>query len=142
MKPSPELQSIAKRAAKLLGLPVLPRFEVRKCRRGRAHVREGFFYIPLWAATAHYSYAVHYIVHELTHFAPNMGYGGAGSFRGWFLRGHGRDFRIKEAEACECFGLRLVYKGTAYVEHIRDMATGQPVCDQYGNPVPRFNVGL
>lgn len=142
MKPSPELQAVAKRAAKLLGLPECPRFEVKKCRRGRAHTREGYFTIPLWAATAHFAYAVHYIVHELTHFTPNMGYGNAGPFKGWFLRSHGQGFRIKEAEACERFGLRLVYRGTAYIHEIRDIATGQTICDQGGNPAPRFDVGL
>lgn len=121
-----DLNRVAKRAARLMRLGGTPAMKVQARSRGKAYPREGYFAIPAWATNRHPAFAVAYVIHELAHFAK--------SWSGWTMRGHGPQMRKVEAEAAEAFGLRLVWRGTAYLAQIRHLESGRILCDGYGNP--------
>jgi len=71
----------------------------------------------------HPAYRLWYIVHEVCHIVPC-----------W--RSHGPLFFRAESEVMERFGWRLVRAERGpYIQEIRDLATGWPVCDQWGRPI-------
>jgi hypothetical protein len=121
-----EARHVAKRAARLMKLGGTPRIRLSRS-RGHAHTIAGWFSLPAWALERHSAFAVAYIIHELSHFR---------TAKGMNVRRHGPELRRVESTVAEAFGLRLAYRGTAYLDSIRDLATGMRLCDGYGKPSP------
>lgn len=115
----------------MMGLKGTPILKVHNRKRGWAHPSKGYFTIPLWATKQHQAYAIAYVIHELSHFAPSK-YQMNG--QKWLTRGHGKTLRVVESETAEKFGLRLVYRGTCYLSEVRHLETNRKLCDGYGRP--------
>ena len=123
--------TMAKLVARRMKLGRTPAVKVKaKARCGHAHPRKGYFTLPGWLANRHGAYQLAYVIHELSHF--KRGTDGDTRHGFWLFRRHGPEMRRLESEIAEKFNLRLVYRGPAYVESIRNLETGLDLCGPYG----------
>ena len=132
------VKKLVAKAARRLGMATVPKVRVVKRKRGHAWPQFGWFSLPDWVLTRHEAFLTWYVVHELAHFGLarrsefNMR-NGKTKITSWYTRDHGKEFRRVETEAAERFGLRLI-PGRVYIKGIRDLKTGETLCDEHGQP--------
>lgn len=101
------------------------RVEVKDVQRGWARYTTGSITIPTWIAGTHPKYIFYYVMHEVIHFKFKV--------EGRWHEAHEQVFKDYEAECCEAWGVRLVFKGGTYPAYICDTAPfGEVVCGKRG----------
>jgi hypothetical protein len=122
--------SLAARHARRLRKPA-PRCVRIVKRRGKSRAWQGTFSVPVWAMEAHPAYAKYYVLHESAH-----------CFAG--TPGHGPNFRKMEAELLESEGIRIVRLPgkNGYAAELRDLATGQTLCNRWGVVSPALDFSI
>jgi len=104
-----EAKTVVHRVARLMKLGGVPAIHIYNRKRGFAHPGQGWFSVPKRAMVQHPAYATAYIIHEMTHF------------------GNPRSYNYRAAGPC------TIYRGKAYLSGIRDLKSGQDLCDRFGN---------
>lgn len=113
---------IAASVAPVLGLPI-PKCKRITKRRGHGH--QGFFSVPIWAASAPTDYFIYYVAHEVCHT------GG--------IFDHGTSFRALETKAMSHLGYSLEYQNDGrgpYINKILCSKTSKVLVIRNGNEPP------
>jgi len=95
--------------------------QFKSVRRGRARIDSRKITIPIWTLQRTKSYAIYYVIHELSHFIVSDKFGAFG---------HGGIFKKIEIMILKKYNIIPIYK-KAYPKTLTDL-NGNILCGRYG----------